>query len=228
MGLIKTDDAIFEATQKHGVGFIEIVMLRQSTVDQMMQRTRLSEGEAAAVAALSMYLVSIEKVTDKQIIGDTLNRLVPKCFLDHYKKASDCTLEPLDATWEVPVVVISWRASKQRSVSNQPKKQLWPFGKKRSPEIEKPIPAIKSVLTESGVRVCATCNKGWKSNFGAIRDLGIFDNANAVAFYSPDTTAGLTCTQCGHSFCKEHIGQIIPSSLPGGQCSICGGKLDLA
>jgi hypothetical protein len=226
MSIVKTDNAIFDAVQKHGVGFVEIVMLKQSLVDRTVQRTGLSEGEAAAVSAISAHLISIERSTDKQIINDTLNRLVPKCFVDHYAKASDCTSEKLDVTWEVPVVVISWRADKKRSLTKHTKKWWWPFGKKRRAKEESS--AIKAILTERGVRVCATCNKAWKSSVGAMKDLGIFDNQGAVSFYSPDSVTGLTCTKCGHSFCKDHLGGVVPSSLPGGKCPLCGGTLDLA
>ena len=78
----------------------------------------------------------------------------------------------------------------------------------------------------AGVRTCATCGIGWKSTVARMKDLGLA--AGMTATYDPANLMGLTCTHCGKSFCKRHLGQEIPSFLPGGTCPSCGGAMDLA
>lgn len=80
-----------------------------------------------------------------------------------------------------------------------------------------------------GLRSCAACGAQWRSTYGAMQDMSLFGPQAVVsARYDPENLLGLTCTQCGKSFCKRCLSGRIPSSLPGGSCPQCGGKLNLA
>jgi len=90
-------------------------------------------------------------------------------------------------------------------------------------------PVVKSEMV--GVRVCDICGTAWKSNVGMLKDSGFLGSgmiAGMGGTYSAENLAGLTCSRCGKSFCKQHMGQEIPNLLPGGHCPNCGGELDLA
>jgi hypothetical protein len=80
-----------------------------------------------------------------------------------------------------------------------------------------------------GLKSCALCGAQWRSTYGAMKDMSLFGpQAHVSATYDPENLLGLNCTQCGRSFCKKCLGGKIPSSLPGGSCPQCGGKLSLA
>jgi hypothetical protein len=81
----------------------------------------------------------------------------------------------------------------------------------------------------AGMRSCALCGAQWRSTYGAMKDLALFGpQAHVSATYDPENLLGLVCTQCGKSFCKRCLSGKIPTSLPGGSCPQCGGKLSLA
>ena len=80
-----------------------------------------------------------------------------------------------------------------------------------------------------GMRFCSVCGTGWKSTYGVMKDSGMFNSlASMAGSYSPENLAGLTCKECGKSFCKEHLGQAIPHSMPGGHCPSCQGPMFVA
>lgn len=83
-----------------------------------------------------------------------------------------------------------------------------------------------------GMRFCSVCGTGWKSTFGMMKDMkALFGDdviGDMAGVYSAENLAGLTCTLCEKSFCKAHLNQQIPSSIPGGKCPSCGGPMSLA
>ena len=84
-----------------------------------------------------------------------------------------------------------------------------------------------------GVRVCSVCGKGWRSTVAQLKDSGYLGDVMAsggsfTQTYSSANLMGLTCQKCGKTFCKDHLGQSIPSQMPGGSCPICKGLLDVA
>jgi hypothetical protein len=90
------------------------------------------------------------------------------------------------------------------------------------------LPTQKKVRPEMvGVRICTICGIKWKSSYGVMKDSGFLNNAIGGT-YDPENLAGLTCSRCDKSFCKQHLQQEIPRSLPGGRCPSCGGTMDLA
>lgn len=80
-----------------------------------------------------------------------------------------------------------------------------------------------------GLRTCAACGAQWRSTYGAMKDMSMFGpQAQVSATYDPANLLGLSCTECGRSFCKNCLSGRIPCTLPGGSCPQCGGKLNLA
>lgn len=78
----------------------------------------------------------------------------------------------------------------------------------------------------AGLRTCTLCGTQWRSARGAMQDMGLF-GGRVSTFYNRANLIGLTCVKCGNSFCKKCLKGGIPSSLPGGSCPSCGGKLNL-
>jgi len=110
-------------------------------------------------------------------------------------------------------IITRWKASKPKSSFTIPLRKA---NKKINPEM-------------IGMRHCAVCGLGWKSSYGTLKDSGMLSKyAHFSGSFSPENLAGLTCTRCGQSFCKEHLNQEIPYSLPGGRCPSCGGTLFVA
>ncbi len=104
-----------------------------------------------------------------------------------------------------------------------------------SPSNDKTFPNLPlgQIREVKGVRMCSVCGKGWESTAAQLKDSGLQGDITAggghfQTAYSPANLMGLTCQKCGRAFCNDHLGQPIPSSLPGGSCPICMGTLDLA
>lgn len=80
-------------------------------------------------------------------------------------------------------------------------------------------------VEKSSKKTCVQCGITWQSTTAGLKELGI--GGRTSGFYNPENLIGLTCTRCGKSFCKKHLGTSIHYSLPGGQCPSCGGQMNL-
>lgn len=79
-----------------------------------------------------------------------------------------------------------------------------------------------------GVRACDTCGMRWQSRYGMLKDSGMLSSGRFGVMVDSANKAGLTCTQCSRSYCREHLGEPFPTNIPGGECPSCGSPLDLA